>query len=304
MTAIFAQGMRRSGTTILFDFLWDDPRIDCWYEPLNAVRPAHGGGSKAREVDYAEKVAAAKRRFLASRPGLALEDLNWGAPRAAHLELETEWPPHVRDFVATLAAPVGGAGATFVKFTRASHKLADLAAIRPDAFFIHAVRDPRSVATSHLFGSRPETKDRILREGSFFTASTGFDQWRTETLATHLIATRPELAPFAEEPAFVRAMLVWRELYTATRDGARRHFPGRHAVVWHDALCADPAGTLTALFARWGWLPDPKVLDWARANVRPAKPWHEPGNPAWEVAMGKLGLGPLVSEAAGEAVRP
>ncbi|MCG3134816.1 MAG: hypothetical protein HMLKMBBP_02198 [Planctomycetes bacterium] len=296
MTVVFAQGMRRSGTTILFDLMWDDGRFDCWYEPLNAVRPARGGGSKAREVDYAEKVEEAKRRFLAARgdPSLGPGDLNWGAPRAPHLEFEPSWPPHVRDFVASLAA---SAPRVFVKFTRASHKLADLAAIRPDAWFVHVVRDPRAVATSHLFRTDPAVKERVLREGSFFTLATGFDQWKTETMAAHLVATRPDLARFAAEPAFVRAMLVWRELYTATRDGARAHFPGRHAVVWHDALCADPCGTLRALFARWGMQPEERVLEWARANVRPAKPWHGPERAEWSRAADLLGLAPLVAEA-------
>lgn len=301
MTVVFAQGMRRSGTTILFDLLWDDGRFSCFYEPLNRIRPARGGGSRARDVDYMERVTEFRARFLRERhPDLTQEDLNWGAPRAPALELEPGWPPHVREFVAATAS---SATDVFVKFTRASHKVPDLAAIRPDAYFVHLVRDPRAVATSHLFRTAPEHRERILREGSFFTLTTGYDQWRAEEMARLLVAARPTCAPFAEEPGFAKVMLLWRELYLRTRDDARRSFPGRHALVRHEALCADPERVLRALYRLWGSAPEPHVLAWARENVRPAKPWHDPGNRAWAAAMERLGLGPLVEECEAESLR-
>ena len=132
---------------------------------------------------------------------------------------------------------------------------------------------------------------------------TGYDQWKSEQMAAHLIATRAEYAAFADEPAFAKVMLVWKELYLATRDGAAQHFPGRNAVIWHDELCRDPAGVLTALYARWGWKPPPSVLDWARANVRPAKPWHDPLNVAWDGAVSRLSLAPLIAEAQATCLR-
>lgn len=302
MTVVFAQGMRRSGTTILFDLVWDDGRFECWYEPLNKVRPAWGGGSKTRQVDYAARVAKEKEAFLRERgdPRLTADDLNWGAPRDARLEFEPSWPPHVRDFVARMTS---SGPDVFVKFTRASHKVADLAAIRPDAVFLHLVRDPRSVATSHLFRTQDEVRERILREGSFFTLTTGFDQWKSEQMAEHLIRTRPDLARFADLAGFARVMLVWKELYVATRDGARRSFPGRHGLVWHDDLCRDPEGVLRAVYRLWGSAPQPHVVAWAKANVRPSKPWHEPANPAWDAAMERLSLTSLVDEARRESLR-
>jgi hypothetical protein len=253
-------------------------------------------------VDYAVPVTAAKEAYLreARQAGLTLDDLNWGAPRDATLEFEPRWPPHVRDFVARLAT---SAPDVLVKFTRASHKLEDLAAIAPDAHFVHVVRDPRAVATSHIFRTQADVKARILREGTFFTATTGYDQWKSEQMAAHLVATRPEYAPFVHEPAFAKTMLVWKELYLATRDGARRHFPGRHSLVWHDELCRDPCGVLTALYAQWGWKPKAAVLDWARANVRPPKPWHDPENAAWDATLRRLELASLVAEAEREGVR-
>ena len=41
---VFIQGMRRSGTTILFDILWEDERFDCYYEPFAAAKKEVWGG--------------------------------------------------------------------------------------------------------------------------------------------------------------------------------------------------------------------------------------------------------------------
>lgn len=289
MTVVFAQGMRRSGTTILFDLFWGDRRFTCWYEPLNRIRPARGGGSGARGDDYMAPVTELREQFLAARGDATLDQdaLNWGAPRAPELEFETTWPPHVRDFVAEMAAappPV------FVKFTRASHKLGELAALAPGAHFVHLVRDPRAVATSHLFRRAPEYREAILRDGSFFTLTTGYDQWKSETMARHLVATRPEYAAFAGEPGYVQVMLVWKELFERTQADARHCFPGRHVLVSHEKLCADPLGTLERLHASWDLRSTWAVRRWAKANVRPASAFHAPDDPAWERALDLLDL--------------
>jgi hypothetical protein len=303
MPVVFAQGMRRSGTTVLFDLLWEDGRFDCWYEPLNRIRPARGGGSKIRkDTDYMEKVAKFRRKFLRDRgdPSLTQDDLNWGSPRAPELEFERAWPPHVRDFV---RAMVEAGENPFIKFTRASHKVAELAAIRKDAFFLHLVRDPRSVATSHLFRTAPHHRERILAEKSFFTSTTGFDQWRAETMARILTTERREYRSFAGEPAYLQIMLVWKELYLRTRDDARRHFKGRHALVWHEEVCRDPAGVLRKVHALWDGAPKPKAIAFARENVRIVRPPHEPDNPLWALAMERLGLQPLVEECESDCLR-
>ena len=205
MTTVFAQGMRRSGTTILFDLFWGDGRFECWYEPLNRARTARGGGSKVRDVDYMERVVAFREAFLerTGDPDLQQDSLNWGAPRAPELEFEDRWPDHVRRLVAAMVRE-GENG--FVKFTRASHKLGELAGIAPDAWFLHLVRDPRAVATSHLFRRQPEVRDRIVAEGTFFTMDTGYDQWRAETMANLLTSTRAEYAAFATEPAYLKTV--------------------------------------------------------------------------------------------------
>jgi sulfotransferase family protein len=294
MPVVFGQGMRRSGTTILFDLFWGDGRWTCWYEPLNRAKAKKGGGSRARNEDYSAAVRELRDRLVDEIDGLDdPQAFNWGAPDHAEKELVTGWPPHVVRYVRTMAQ---SSQDVFVKFTRASHQIPLLAETSPGSYFVHLVRDPRSVATSHLFRSHPKFKERILAEGCFFTMTTDFNQWKTEVMAEHLVRTRPEYAHLADEPAHVKIMLVWKELYTRARDDALEHFAGRTAVVWHDDLCADPWGTLQGIYATWGWKPRIRQRWWAHKNIRPARPWHEPENPAWTRAMDLLQLHPLVEE--------
>jgi hypothetical protein len=49
--SLFIQGMRRSGTTILFDALLEDPGVTGYYEPLREQDVTVGGGSGARADD-------------------------------------------------------------------------------------------------------------------------------------------------------------------------------------------------------------------------------------------------------------
>ncbi len=301
MPIVFGQGMRRSGTTILFDLIWGDGRFRCWYEPLNDLRVHRGGGSRARDIDYSQS-GRELRAELAARSGgrLSPEDFAWGAPDHPERELEPGWPPHVRDYVRAMAE---SAPDVFVKFTRASHKAAELAAIRPDAWFVHLVRDPRAVATSHVLRNHPKHRDRILASGTFFQVTTDFDQWRAESMARMLVAARPDLAEYADAPAYVRCLLLWRELYVRTRDDARRAFGDRYVVVWHDDLCDAPWETLSALYAAWGGRPRLRQRLWAHRHVEPARAWHAPAAPEWDEALRRLALTPLIDEARAEAAR-
>ena len=48
---LFVQGMRRSGTTIVYDALLEDGDLRCLYEPFTSNKAAIGGGSGMREHD-------------------------------------------------------------------------------------------------------------------------------------------------------------------------------------------------------------------------------------------------------------
>ncbi len=79
---LFAQGMRRSGTTITFDILFNDKDLDCYYEPLAlAKRDAKGGGSGATDIDYFEKVRQTREACTKKCPQLESHEISTMGPQ-------------------------------------------------------------------------------------------------------------------------------------------------------------------------------------------------------------------------------
>ena len=81
---MWIQGMRRSGTTILYDALLEDPELHCFYEPLREDTETIGGGSGARDEDLGAETRALRERFRAARyPELQIELYEHAANHAA-----------------------------------------------------------------------------------------------------------------------------------------------------------------------------------------------------------------------------
>src|ERR1044072_858578 len=143
---LYVCGLRRSGTTIVYDALSEDPELRCFYEPLREDEETIGGGSGARNVDLSAETRELRERFRREQfPNLQIELFNWGGPRAPELELESDLPDHVRDLLAHLHSQ---APAVAIKETRLHHKLGELAALAPELALVHLVRDPRAVTAS------------------------------------------------------------------------------------------------------------------------------------------------------------
>src|SRR3954447_9658535 len=152
---LFVCGLRRPGTTILYDALREDPDLACFYEPLREDEPTIGGGSGARDEDAFAETRQRREAFRTEHyPELQPELFNWGGPRAPELELEAKLPPYVSEFLASL---LDAAPDVAIKETRLHHKLEEVAAIDPGAAIVHLVRDPRAVTASMLLGRRRRT---------------------------------------------------------------------------------------------------------------------------------------------------
>ncbi|MFI5123561.1 MAG: hypothetical protein ACHQJ5_11765, partial [Vicinamibacteria bacterium] len=64
---LFVCGLRRSGTTILYDALSEDPGLRSFYEPLREDSETIGGGSGVQAGDVSAETREVRERFRAQQ---------------------------------------------------------------------------------------------------------------------------------------------------------------------------------------------------------------------------------------------
>ena len=210
--AILMQGMRRSGTTILYDALLEDPALHCFYEPLREDSETPGGGSGARETD---PFAETRRLRLEYRdhhwPGLDIADFNLGGPGNPEAEIGPDLPEHCAGFLRTLLQreePV------MIKETRFYDKLEAVRGIAPeDSVLIHVVRDPRAVAASMMMGKSRSRSYATADE--FFAEREKRKLWSSRQLSRILLRS-PEYSHMRKPANFERILLVWKYTFEST----------------------------------------------------------------------------------------
>jgi hypothetical protein len=291
---LFIQGMRRSGTTILYDALLEDPDLRCFYEPLREQDVTAGGGSGARGGDAFAETRALREEFRRERyPQLPIEEFNWGGPRDPELELDVDLPPHCRDFIAHMC---GLAPQVAVKETRLYRKIGALAKIDSDVRLVHLVRDPRSVTASIMLGRGRRHADRFGTPDAFFGARTKRKLWSSRRLSERILEW-PKGAGIEDPPDFVRVLLVWKLTFEETRSAALRQLRDRYLLLRHEELVADPSGAIGAVYELIGRPPPAAVAAWAQRNVRSPEPVPFAEDPRWAEAAEQIGLAEAVEQA-------
>lgn len=180
--AILIQGMRRSGTTILYDALLEDPELHCFYEPLREEGDTPGGGSGARESDPFTETRELRQAFRGERfPEVPIEDFNCGGPGSPALELGPDLPAHCTGFLQEL---LGRDEPVMIKETRFYDKLDAVAAMSPpETVFVHVVRDPRAVAASMMMGRGRKRAESYSTPESFFDERERRKLWSSRQLS-------------------------------------------------------------------------------------------------------------------------
>jgi len=288
---LILQGMRRSGTTIVYDALAQDPELTLWYEPLAAAaKPVFGGGSGARDVDVFEELRKARQAFLAKQGLDNSAVLNFGAPRDASLEFTPYLPPIVEDYLRFLFDQPGPVAA---KFTRLYAKVSTIHDLFPKAGFVHLVRDPRAVVMSYLFGKKRRYEKRVSPPRKFFGKRSQRTAWSSYPLSERIRHEyRHECLPAPTD--LERVLLVWRYTYEKVRDDAASTYGTRAILVKHEDLCSQPQRELDRIYKLADRRLPSAVLSWAREHVRTPLPIHAEGDRRWRAAFERMGMIDLV----------
>lgn len=278
--AIIIHGLRRSGTTILWETLRSDPRLRCYDEPFH---PRLAAGATANEkgtwTEFAAHLTALPACPVPIQPE---EELDRGLSAA-----QTAW----------LAALCDSHDRVVIDIVRGWNRAPDIVAACGDALHVHLVRDPANWAAAHLLPSATRTWKRRLgdvwRRGSFFYRRGGFDGYQYQRIiAAGVAQNHPVFADLPGGAAVLRGTPAYRRLL-AFWWGANRRIARDLAATGRPCLTvtlADfttaPEATVARILTQAGWTDT--ACD--TRPVRVLRPAHGATSPRWPQAARHMGL--------------
>jgi hypothetical protein len=283
--AILMQGMRRSGTTILYDALLEDPGLHCFYEPFREDTETPGGGSGARETDPFEETRRLRQEYRDHHwPGLDISEFNLGGPGNPEAEIGPDLPEHCAGFLATL---LGRSEPVMIKETRFYDK-------PEDAVLIHVVRDPRAVAASMMMG---KNRSRSYASADEFFAETEKRKLWSSRQLSRILLKDPEYSHVRRPANFERILVVWKHTFRSTWQNGRVLFGDRYVLLRNEELRADPVAAIARVYEAAGRPTPPEVAEWARGKVKDPEVPFAANDPRWSEAFARLDMAEALRDA-------
>lgn len=300
---LFIQGLRRSATTIVYDILAQDGRLDCYYEPFAAGRKigAMGGGSGIQKIDFMEKIRATRISFINQyKLPLSEADFNYGAPFNPSLELKNKLPKYCHDYLNFM---LYRREHTVFKFTRMYRKVRELKALAPQARFLLLVRHPQEVVASYMYGRDQRNQSKFSNRESFFSTRDQINPWNSRKFFEAIIREQKQ-EHLVDVPNWMRYLIIWKYTFDhAYRDGIDA-FGDAFFLLRHEDLVLNPRQATLEIYAHIGLPPIEQVLEWAATNVRRIQKKCYENDPRWVEAYDLLQLNESLAVAGYDKRRP
>ena len=175
---VFFLGLRRSGTTLLFDVFRRDNRFICFDEPFShAIRSVPAAFGKGTWDQYYKLVEREPEMFWDS-----IATISWDE------ELDQDLSASQVDWLRYLLSKGQN---VLIDETHLHNKLKSLYQVVPDAHVIHLYRNASAFASSHLIprdsaaNFMHKLKNRVgqeYRKTRFWGADTQFNSWQLESI--------------------------------------------------------------------------------------------------------------------------
>lgn len=289
MKHVIIHGLRRSGTTILWETLRTCGQYRCYDEPLHPrLAEGHRSNHKGTWTEFAD----------------LLEDGVLVPQCIAPLEeLDRESRPAQ---IAWLGALCRSSEQVVMDIVRGWNRIPELHAECGDVLNVHLVRDPFSWAAAHLLPSgHPTARHRIAniyRRVSFFSRRGFFDNYQYQTIihaaleqdhpvVSHVALTNDDLR---QQPAHVKLLAFW---WGANCTISRRMQAAGSArvTVTLDEFSRNPQIEMARILRA----ADSPNLEVSTACVRVGRPAYGQTSAHWRRAVRTLGLPASILEPGG-----
>lgn len=282
--AIFISGLKRSGTTVLWESFRKDQGLRCYDEPF------HPDLWKGRRENGKQTIT----ELAAFWDGEGADVARKTTPIPPGNELDGRVDGSQIAYLDKLMA----AQRTVIDEVRVWNKIPDMFPENVPMLVIHLLRDPRNWITGHMKpnGAAPIWDLRAARGSlNFFRRRSDYNNWRYEDIIEDgLVAHHPMFSIFpiscgeiARKPAYVKLMAFWWAANVQTYRRLKDLPAGRVMTMTLAEFVADPAAVLARAYAAAGWSKPAETL---YDHVRPVRPSWRADSKKWTEAEKLLGL--------------
>lgn len=280
MNHVVIHGLRRSGTTILWETLRTDPALRCFDEPFH---PRLADGARDNHKGTWLEMSAHLRH--ANVPPAPIKPID---------ELQDDSTP---EQIAWLGSLCASHDRVVTDIVRGWNRVPGLHAACGSVLTLHLVRDPVSWVAAHLLPTGHKTPlgrmTNLYRQCSFFRRRGFYDGYQYETIVNVALTknhpifrfVRPSATALRRAPAYEKLLAFW---WGANVTLAQR-------------LASTGARSLMLTLAEFSRAPEAELrrvaeaAGWAEMRVdtravRSVKPAFNVEQPQWQAAAARLGL--------------